>query len=203
MKNILLIPCLSLMYAAAATAAPLTFDFKDPKGVNTAMFKLDAPLESISGSANGISGAITFDPENPSSVKGKIIVQSASMHVGNPMQKEHLQGPNWMNVAKFPEITFESQSAQKVQTTGNVTSAEITGQMTIKGITKSLSVPAKFTYLKDKLKDRTPGKNGDLLVLRVNFTIKRSDFGLYPHQMEDKVSDEIALSLSIAGAAPH
>ena len=38
----------------ATLAAPQTFDFKDPKGVNSAGFKLDAPLEAISGSANGV-----------------------------------------------------------------------------------------------------------------------------------------------------
>jgi hypothetical protein len=43
---------------------------------------------------------------------------------------------------------------------------------------------------------------GDLLVIRSNFSINRSDFNIQPHQMESKVSDEIDLTLSIAGAAP-
>ncbi|HUL51032.1 MAG TPA: YceI family protein, partial [Candidatus Nitrosotalea sp.] len=74
---------------AMAFAAPETFDFKDPKGVNNAGFKLDAPLESVTGSANGISGTVTFDPDKPSATKGKIVVASSSLHVGNPMMKEH------------------------------------------------------------------------------------------------------------------
>ena len=43
---------------------------------------------------------------------------------------------------------------------------------------------------------------GDLAVIRTSFTLKRSDFGINPKAPEDKVSDEIAVSLSIAGASP-
>ena len=43
---------------------------------------------------------------------------------------------------------------------------------------------------------------GDLLVLRSTFTIKRSDYGIKPGQNLDKVADEVELRLAIAGAAP-
>jgi polyisoprenoid-binding protein YceI len=41
------------------------------------------------------------------------------------------------------------------------------------------------------------------LVSRSTFTIKRSDFGINPSAPQDKVSDEIELTLSVAGAAAH
>ena len=65
-----------------------------------------------------------------------------------------------------------------------------------------IPVPVKFTFLKDRLKDRT-GKPGDLLVLRSNFSVRRRDFGINPGQMEDKVADEIELNMSLAGIAPR
>jgi polyisoprenoid-binding protein YceI len=203
MKNrffcILIFTCLG----ATAPAAPLEFDFKDPKGVNNAVFKTDAPLESINGVATGISGSVTFDPANPGAVKGKIIVQASSLHLGNPMQKEHLHSDKWLDVAKYPEITFEVESAKNVKTQGNVTTADVTGKFSLHGVTKTFTVPVKMTFLKDQLKARIPGKDGDLLVIRANFKIKRSDFGINPGQMEEKVSDDIELNLSIAGAAPR
>src|SRR5881296_4375019 len=107
--------------AATASAAPLEFDFKDPKGVNNVVFKTDAPLESINGTATGISGKVPFDPDNPGGVKGKIIVQANSLHLGNPMQKEHLHSDKWLDVAKYPEITLEVESLQNVQTQADVT----------------------------------------------------------------------------------
>jgi polyisoprenoid-binding protein YceI len=78
----------------------------------------------------------------------------------------------------------------------------VTGTFTLKGVSKELTVPAKFTYLKDKLGQRVPNQKGDLLVVRASFSLKRSDFNIMPGQMEDKVSDTIELTLSIAGASP-
>lgn len=190
--------------SVAASAAPLTFDFKDPKGVNNAVFKLDAPLEAITGSANGVSGTVTFDPADPGATKGKIVVDASSMHVPNPMMKEHMLGEQWLDVAKNKEITFEAKSLSNVKTTGDNTTADVTGTLTIKGVTKEVTAPVKLTYLKGKLAARTNGQmKGDLLVLRANFAIKRSDFGINPKAPEDKVSDTIDLTLSIAGSSPR
>jgi polyisoprenoid-binding protein YceI len=184
-------------------AAPQTFDFKDPKGVNNAVFKLDAPLEAVNGNATGISGTVTFDPAEPAATKGKIVVATSSLHVSNPMQQQHLLSDKWMDATKFPEISFEAKELKNVKTSGDNTTADVTGTFTLKGVSKEITAPVKFTYLKDKLGQRVPNQAGDLLVIRANFTIKRSDFGIMPGQMEEKVSDTIELTLSIAGASPR
>jgi polyisoprenoid-binding protein YceI len=201
MKLTHIIPLVSL--ATAVYAAPQTFDFKDPKGVNNAVFKLDAPLESVNGSASGISGTVSFDPENPAATSGRIVVTSESLTVPNPMQKEHLHSANWLDVVKYPEITFEAKSLANAKTEGNVTTANITGTFTLHGVAKEITVPIKLTYLKDKLSARVPNMKGDLLVIRANFSINREDFNIQKGQYTDKVSPTIDLSLSIAGAAPR
>jgi polyisoprenoid-binding protein YceI len=168
MKLTHIIPLLTI--ATAVYAAPETFDFKDPKGINNAGFKLDAPLESINGSANGISGTVTFDPENPSATTGKIVVAAESLMVPNPMQKEHLHSDKWLDVATYPDITFEAKSLANVKTDGNTTTADVTGTFTLHGVSKDITAPIKLTYLKDKLGDRVPNMKGDLLVIRANST---------------------------------
>ena len=188
--------------SSVAFAAPQTFDFKDPKGVNNAVFKLDAPLEAIQGSANGISGSVVFDPQAPSSTKGKLVITASSLHVPNPMMKEHMHGNQWMDVSKFPEITFETKELKNVKTAGDTTTAEAVGTLTIKGVSKEVTSPVKLTYLKGKLGQRVPNLKGDLLVIRTSFTIKRTDFGINPGAPQEKVSDDIELSLSVAGASP-
>ena len=142
-----------------------------------------------------------FDPENPAATKGKIVVTAASLHVPNPMMKEHLQGSQWMDVAKFSDITFEAKELKNVKTAGDSTTADAVGTLTIKGVAKEITAPVKLTYLKDKLGQRVPNMKGDLLVIRSTFTIKRSDFGINPAAPQDKVADDIELTLSVAGAA--
>lgn len=198
--------CSALLLCALAaprsTAAPQTFDFKDPKGVNNVVFKLDAPLEAINGTATGISGKVTFDPDKPAQLTGQIVVQTGSMQVGNTMMQEHMLGEQWMDANKHQELAFDVTGAANVRKDGEVVHADVTGNLTLHGITRPITVPVKLTYLKDKLSARMPNAKGDLLVIRSTFKIKRSDFGINPAAPQDKVSDDVELVLSLAGACP-
>lgn len=191
--------------SVAAEASTQSFDFKDPKGVNNVQFKLDAPLESITGTGTGISGTVDFDPAKPSLVSGTISLDASSLTVGNPKMMEHLHGAYWLDVAKYPTIDFVAKSVAHAKTVGNKTTADITGILTVKGISKEITIPATFTYLEDKLGARLGDDKvkGDLLVLRTDFTIDREDFGIQVGEYKDKVSETINLSFSIAGASPQ
>lgn len=201
MKTKLALILASVALGGIAFGAPQTFDFKDPKGVNNVVFKLDAPLEAINGSGNGISGTVTFDPEKPGNTKGKIVIATASLTVPNTMMNGHMHSAMWLDAEKFPEVTFETKELKNVKTTGDETTADAVGTFTLKGVSKEITIPVKLTYLKDKLSQRVPNMNGDLLVIRGEFTIKRSDYNVNAGQSEDKVSNEIKLTLSIAGAS--
>ena len=184
------------------SADSMKFDFKDPKKVNNVVFLMDAPLESISGTAVGISGSVSFDPAKPASTTGKIVLATSSMHVDNPVMKKHMLDEGWMNVSKFPTIDFVAGEMTNIKTNGTNITGTIEGKLTVKGVTKKVSVPVRLTYLKGMLikRNRVPG---DLLVLRSDFTIKRSDYGINAGNNEEKVSDEIELKLRVAGAAPE
>jgi polyisoprenoid-binding protein YceI len=195
--------CLALTFfcSVKVSAEPIVFDFKDPKKVNNALFLLDAPLESISGTATGISGAITFDPEKPAATKGEIILDASSLHVDNPVMKKHMLDKGWMDVANHPKIQFVAENFTNVKVDGSKIQAKAVGKFSVKGVTKKVTVPVTLTFLKGMLvkRNRVPG---DLLVLRSDFTIKRSDYGINSGTNEEKVSDEIEIKLRVAGAAP-
>jgi len=184
------------------SADSIKFDFRDPKKVNNVVFLMDAPLESINGTATGVSGTVSFDPAKPAATTGKIVLSTSSLHVDNPVMKKHMLDEGWMHVSKFPTIEFVAGKMTEVKTSGTTITGTIDGKLTVKGVTKKVSVPVRLTYLKGMLikRNRVPG---DLLVLRSDFTIKRSDYGINAGNNEEKVSDEIELKLRVAGAAPY
>jgi len=203
MKTTILTLALTTSLLPLLHAEPQTFDFKDPKGVNNAVFKLDAPLESINGTASGISGTVKIDWEKPEEATGTITVETESMTVPNPVMQEHLHAEDWMHVEKHETITFELKELSNVKKEGNKGTADATGTFTMKGQSKEVTVPVTVTYLPGKLADRSNGKmEGDLLVIRTDFKVNRSEFGIQPGKNTDKVAEEVEISLAIAGAAP-
>ncbi len=203
MKKHVIVSLLSLATAAVLTAAPQSFDFKDPKGVNAIQFHLDSVLEPIAGSAAGVTGTVSFDPANPAATTGKIVVATSSLTVANAMMGDHLRGKDWLDATANPEISFELTKLANVKTSGNDTTATAQGKFTLKGVTKEIAVPVKLTYLADALGKRTrPENKGDLLVIRGEFTIARADYGIQPGKNEDKVNPEIKLTLAIVGGSP-
>ena len=195
------IPYLFLFSAFVLSGAPIKFDFKDPKKVNNVIFQMDAPLESINGSGDSLWGTVTFDPSNPSATQGEIILDAKSLHVGNPVLKEHIHGKDWMNVEKFPAISFKLTKLENVKKQGIDVLADAKGKMTIRNVTMEIVIPVKITSLKGLLeqRNRVPG---DLLILRSKFLVKRDDFEIRAGEKLDKVANEIEISLNLAGAAP-
>lgn len=191
--------------AAGLQAAPQSFDFKDPKGVNNVRFQLDAPLESISGTSTGISGEVRFDPSAPENTSGRIVVDASTLTVGNPLMQQHLHSADWLNVAEHPSIIFEVLEVRDAHSTNGSIVAEVSGKLSLNGVTKEITVPVRFTLLPDRLGARLGDESikGDLLVLRADFEVNRSDFGIQPGRMADKVAETIEISLALAGAAPR
>ncbi len=175
------------------------FDFKDAKGVNTIIFQLDALLESISGSAGGVSGTVHFNPNEPAQTNGTIILQASSLRVDNPVLQEHMHGEEWLDVEKFPAIEFSISRLNQLEQKGRTLHALAEGKMSIRNVTIKMNIPVELTYLEGMLekRNRVPG---DLLVVRSKFKVKRDDFGIKPGEYLDKVANDIEISINLAGA---
>lgn len=184
------------------------FHVQDPMGRNSVTFKSAAPLEDITGTSSQITGYISFNPEKPDmGGHGKLTVPVATLKTGIPMRDEHLQGAEWLDAEKYPAITLDIKSVKSIKKTKSTSSATtydviIEGDFTLHGMTKSISIPGRITYLKES--DQTKMMMaGNLLAARANFHIALKDYGVPAPEREmligSRVGGDIALDISFIG----
>ena len=115
---------------------------------------------------------LAFDPANPgkNSVTATIDARSLTLPTPPAGFKDTLLGPQWLDAAKYPTITFRST---KVEPTGPA-SARITGELTLHGVTKPMMLDAKYNGGRAGI-DMDPHA-------RIGFSatgsFRRSDFGV-------------------------
>ena len=93
------------------------------------------------GMFHKIAGDIAFDKADVTKSSVKVQIDAASIDTNFADRNKDLMSPDFLNTAEFPTITFEST---KVEKTGeNV--GKITGNMTIIGVTKPVTLDAKWS----------------------------------------------------------
>ena len=139
------------------------------------------------GRFDKISGSFAFDDGKPEASSVKIEVDVASIDTNNKQRDADLLTPDYLDVAAFPTIKFESTAVKKAAE-GQY---EVTGNVTLHGVTKPVSVTmTKAGEADDKWGGHRLGFEGTLTVLR-------SEYGMNKHL--DGVGDEIRLTLAIEG----
>ena len=114
------------------------------------------------------TGTLTLDKANPAASKVSIEMPIAGLKTGIPALDEHLLKADFFNEPQFKTATFTS-TAVKVEGT----TATITGNLTIKGVTKPVTLDAEFYGA-----GANPMNKKENVGFIATGTIKRSDFGM-------------------------
>ena len=94
----------------------------------------------IYGTFKDFDGSFSFDEKNPESSKIKVTLKTASVDTNHAERDKHIKSGDFLNVSKNPTATFESTA---VKSTGQGT-ADVTGNLTLNGVTKPVVIKAKF-----------------------------------------------------------
>ena len=78
--------------------------------------------------------------EVPEESSVEVTIKAASIDTGTPDRDKHLRSPDFLDVERFPELRFKST---KVELTGG-TELKVTGDLTIRDVTKSVVLDAEF-----------------------------------------------------------
>jgi polyisoprenoid-binding protein YceI len=187
------------MTMATPSALAQQVSSRDPKAVKAGDYKVEPRhtqvsfsishfgITDFSGFFSGASGTLRLDSSAASASELEVSIPVSSILTTVPLLDDQLKKDQWFDVAKFPNATFTST---KVAPTGN-DSATITGDLTLHGVTKPITLKARLIGSGANPLDKS---------FNVGFeavgTIKRSDFGI--KQYVPLVGDDVALK--IAGA---
>ncbi len=190
------------VYFHAKAKGIQTFRTMNKIGRNQMVFFSKAPLEDFMGTAASLSAEISFDPVNiTKTIVGKFSVEVKSMTTGLQMRDEDMQGENWLEADKYPTINFTLKQLEKIKPIDmNRIEGMATGDLTMHGITKSISIPVTLIYMEGNEATRRK-VSGDLLVLLSNFSVKFSDYGVkgLMNFIGARVAEKINIEVNIYG----
>jgi len=120
------------------------------------VFLSEAPVETIEGTVPGAKGHVTTNTEDLSQTSGTISVPVEGMKTGNKTRDKHVVGKHWLEAKKYREITFEIQSVSVASIDDHaevkVAELEATGQFSLHGQTKEMTIPLTLKWKGDKVK---------------------------------------------------
>ena len=110
-------------------------------------------------------------------------IQAASIDTNSENRDKHLRSADFFETDKFPTITFKSTSVK-----GDGDTLQVTGDLNLHGVTKSITFPIKKTGEADT------GKMGYRTGWEAFVDLKRSDFGMTG--MKGAIGDDVHLNIS-------
>ncbi|GAB2479385.1 YceI family protein [Jatrophihabitans fulvus] len=151
-----------------------------------------AMVTKVRGSFNDFEGTAVIDGENPTASSVSITARVASIDTRNEQRDGHLRTNDFLDAENFPTLTFVSTGIEHV----GGADFRVTGDLTIKGTTKSVTFPLEFTgSATDPFGNQRIGFEGATEIVR-------SDYGVsFNAALETGgvlVSDKITLELEVS-----
>ncbi len=138
------------------------------------------------GRFNEIDGGFLINPDSPESSSINITVKTTSVDTANGKRDDHLRSPDFFNAAQFPVTSFKSTAFKKV----GDKRYEVTGDLTLHGVTKSITVPLEHVGTAETQRGVKAG-------FECMFDIKRADYGM--NYMPGALGDDVRIIVSIEG----
>ena len=124
-----------------ATLADLSGTYVlDPAHTRIGFVARHAMVTKVRGQFNHFEGSGVVDPADFTKSTVTVTIQAASIDTRNEQRDAHLRSNDFLAMEEYPQITFASTG---IRQTGP-TSVEVTGNLTIKGITNTVTIPFEF-----------------------------------------------------------
>ncbi len=183
----------------AAFAKEVTFTARDPFGRDVVKFESSAPLETIIGTTNLISGEVRVNPQDITKSRVTFEVDVVSFNSGNEKRDQDMR-EKFLQTDRYPRARFTltrilSTANGRRLIDGEPIQIKAEGILSLHGVERPVVADLTVTYLKesDATRSRLPG---DLLRVSGTLPIKLSDFNIErPQLLFLRVSDDVKVSV--------
>lgn len=177
----------------AATPAPASAPERFVRDVNHSQinFVAESRLLSAHGTFQRWDAEILFDAANVEATSLKINIDAKSIDTRIEMRDNHLKSPDFFAADSFPQITFVSTF---VNNAGEGNRMRITGDLTIRGKTKRITIPARLNFW--DAQSQTGRVTGE-------FVINRGEFGVSFNSPINPIENEVKVQFDVAFNKPR
>jgi polyisoprenoid-binding protein YceI len=167
-----------IMFSLTLQASSQTLHVKDDR--SKIVFGVKNFGLNVSGTLRGLSGNIVLREDSVEKSHFEATVKTETIDTGVGLRDKHLRNTNYFDVENYPVIRIASSSISRRHDQWMSEAL-----VTIKNVTKTISIP--FTVQQDKTG----------IILRSNFTLNRSDFGVGENSFS--LNDRVEVRLEVFG----
>lgn len=183
-----LVPALLVLFLALPARAEVENYTLDKPHTQIVFIASHLGFSRSFGKFTDYSGSFVFDRGQPEKSSVEVTIQTGSLDLDDAKWNEHMKGADFFNVEKFPQMTFKSTGI----TVLSETTADITGDLTLLGVTKPVTLHATFNKA-----EKFPFGEKYVAGFSALAKLKRSDFGM-TYGLPG-VSDEIDIMIEVEG----
>jgi len=164
----------------------------DPAHTRIGFVARHAMVTKVRGAFNEFEGSAVVDGTDFTKSTGQLTIQAASIDTRNDQRDAHLRSNDFLAMGEFPQINFVATDVRQA----GETTLELTGDLTIRGVTNSVTIPFEFEgAATDPFGNLRVGFEGSTV-------INRKDYGITWNAALETggvlVSDKITLEFDVS-----
>jgi polyisoprenoid-binding protein YceI len=175
----------------AASLASATDAYTIDGRHSEATFRVRHLMTKVSGKFADIAGVVNIDKANPAASTVDFTIKTATIDTGVADRDKHLRSTDFFDTDKFPEITFKST---KIVPAGKKDVYNVTGNFTMHGVTKELTLPVEVLGWQSS-------KQGERVGFSLATTINRKDYGINWNRVLDQgalyLGEDVDVNVSV------
>ncbi len=178
-------------FSTAAFADSRTYEIR-PDAKNIAEFHAEDSYDAFDGKTHKITGGIVADPANPSAASVEVTIDMASLDTGNKLRNREMK-ELYLDTEKHPTAKFKSVSVSAPASIAPSapTDVKVTGDFTLHGVTKRLTIPVRVVLIPDGRIHATS-----------SFSVHMPDFGIdVPQNILVTVNNDVPVRLDLWASA--